>query len=267
VDANRLHRLHDGVYAVGRSDVPLRGRWLAAVLACGEGAMLSHGSAASLRGLLKASDGWIDVTVTNRSGRARPGLRIHRPRTLAEQDRREVDGIPCTSVARTLLDLAMSSPPYLLRKACNQAEIEQELDMREIEELLSRLPRHRGASRLRAALGSKGIDVDRTKTPLERRFLALCRKEGMAEPAVNEWMRIPGEEMQCDFVWHRERIVVEVDGWETHRTKAAFENDRRRDRLLRLHGWEVVRFTWDDVTKQPAHVIDVLRAMLGRQAA
>jgi very-short-patch-repair endonuclease len=261
VAAGRLFPIHRGVYAVGRADVSLRGRWLAAVLACGEGSLLSNGSAAALHSFLRPSSGAIHVLVPGGSGRARPGLRIHRSDLVDEDDRAVVDGIPCTSIARTLLDLA-ATVPFLLAPACNQAEIEGKLDHAEVDLLLKRMRGHRGARRLRLALDLREPGGDRAKSSLERRLRALCRRAGLPEPAVNDWMAIPGEEIQCDFVWHRERVVVEVDDWSTHGTKVAFENDRRRDRVLQLHGWRVVRYTRLDLEERPAHVIATLTALL-----
>ncbi|TMK70835.1 MAG: DUF559 domain-containing protein, partial [Actinobacteria bacterium] len=109
---------------------------------------------------------------------------------------------------------------------------------------------HPGTARLRAALEVDGLGRDRTKSQLEKRFLQLARQTGLPAPAINAWMQIPGEEMQCDFVWHRERVVVEVDAWEAHGTRRAFRNDRRRDRVLRAHGWEPVRVTGYDVLRR-----------------
>jgi very-short-patch-repair endonuclease len=262
VRTHRLHRLYPGVYAYGRPDVLPKGRWLAAVYACGTGAALSHRAAAALHGLISWVAGTADVTIPTRSGRAHDGIRIHRPRRLDPADVTEVDGIPCTTVARTLLDLAATEPRWLLAKAINQAEIEQVLDMRAIAELADRHPRHPGARRLRRALGNEEIGTDRTKSPLERRFLKLCRKARLPHPAINEWMAIEGEELQCDFVWHAQKVIVEVDGWETHKTKRAFVDDRRRARLLLLAGWTVLRFTWAEVKDDPAGVAaDVAKAL------
>jgi very-short-patch-repair endonuclease len=176
----------------------------------------------------------------------------------------ELDRIPCTTVPATLLALAATGPRNVLERACNSAEIERVLDMGSTEELLARRVGHPGSSRLRAALAIDGLGSDRTKSKLEKRFLRLARADELPRPAVNEWIWIAGEEIQCDFVWHRKRVVVEVDGWDTHRTRKAFRDDRRRDQLLRLAGWDVVRFTSNDVECDPDHVVEVVRAMLAR---
>jgi very-short-patch-repair endonuclease len=262
VSACRLHRIHRGVYAVGRADLTTKGHWLAAVLACGERALLSHRAAAALHELLRPVGGPIDVVVMPDQARSRRAIRIHRSACVTDADRAELEGIPCTSVPRTLLDLAATAPLHLLARACNQAERIGTLDMHAIEELLGRRAGQPGVSRLWAALREGQVGEGIPETELERRFLALCRRARVPRPSVNEWMAIAGEEMQCDFVWHRERVVVEVDGWESHRTRRAFEEDRRRDRILRLAGWQVARFTWHDVTATPADVRRVVRGLV-----
>jgi very-short-patch-repair endonuclease/predicted transcriptional regulator of viral defense system len=262
VASGRLHRVHQGVYAVGRADLPTRGRWMAAVLACGDGAVLSHRSAATLHELLNVRGGRIEVTIPRRTPIRRSGLRVHRSTCLLPSDSVTVDRIPCTSVPVTLLALAATVPTNVLESACNQAEIKEVLDAGEIDGLLERRRSHPGASRLRAVLEVDGLGLDRTKSDLERRFRRLAREAGLPAPAVNDSIPIPGEEMEFDFVWHCERLVVEVDGWETHRTRKAFQDDRRRDQLLHLHGWDVLRFTDRDVRRDVAHVTAVVRSLL-----
>jgi very-short-patch-repair endonuclease len=141
------------------------------------------------------------------------------------------------------------------------------LDMRAIEELLRSRSSHPGAARLRAALQVDGLGLDRTKSGLERRFLRLARETGLPAPAINVWMPVAGEEMQCDFVWHRERLIVEVDAWETHRTRRAFRGDRRRDRVLRREGWDVVRVTGHEVEWAAHEIAGDIRGMLEQRAA
>ena len=240
---------------------------MGAVLACGQGAVLSHRSAATLHGLLDARGGRVEVSVPRRSPVRKAGIRAHRSSSLAAADCSTADRIPCTTVPATLLALAATSPKNVLESACNQAEIEGVLDMRAIGELLDRRVRGPGTSRLRAALDVEGLGLDRTRSALERRSLRLLRETGVPLPRVNEWVAIPGEEMQFDFVWHRQRLVVELDGWQTHRTRRAFRNDRRRDRLLRLAGWDVLRFTSDDVGRRPDEVVDAVRRILAGRGA
>jgi very-short-patch-repair endonuclease len=266
VAAGRLHRVHQGVYAVGRPDLPPKGRWAAAVLACGDGALLSHRSAAALHGLLRVGGSPIDVTVPRRSCLSRPGLRIHRSTCLAPEDGTTVDGIACTSVAATLLSLAAVVPPNILESACNQAELDGVFDLEAIEELLERRRRAAGTARLRSVLSLDALG-DRSKSGLERRFLRLVRRAGLPEPAVNEWIAVPGEEMQCDFVWHARRVIVEVDSWKFHSTRRAFHDDRRRDRALRFAGWQPLRFTDRDLDESSSAVVTELRTALAATAA
>jgi predicted transcriptional regulator of viral defense system len=267
VRSGRLHRRYPGVFAVGRPDVPLKGRWLAAVYACGDGALLANSSCLALRGLIKPFGSRIHVAIPSSSHRAHDGIVVHRSHCLDPVDADEVDGIPCTTLERALLDLAATGPQWLFERAVNQAEIEEKLDRDSIIRMLVRLRRHPGSRRLRTALGMEELGSDRTKSELERRFLRLCTKAGLPRPAVNEWMPIPGEEWQCDFVWHAEKLVVEVDGWETHKVKKAFKQDRRRDRVLQTHGWTTLRYTWDDLRFEPGKVGAEVAAFLAKAAA
>jgi predicted transcriptional regulator of viral defense system len=266
VASGRLHRIHQGVYAVGRLDLPIKGHWMAAVLACGEGAVLSHRSAATLHGLINARGGKIDVAIPRQSSISRPGIRVRRSTCLVAADCVMVDRIPCTSVPATLLALAATAPRNVLESACNQAELEWALDMRAIEELLDRRGAHPGSARLRAVLEIDDLGLDRTKSKLEKRFVWLAKEMGLPAPTINEWISIPGEEMQCDFVWHGQRVIVEVDAWETHRTRKAFYNDPRRDQLLLLAGWSVVRVTSRDLDEDPDRVVRVVRTMLKQRS-
>lgn len=262
VARGRLHRVHRGVYALGRSDLPAEGCWMAAVLACGEGALLSHWSAGALHELLDGGGARIHVTIGGRRSVSRPGLRVHRPRCLDDADRAVVRGIPCTSVPRTLLDLAQVASPRTLKRACDQAEVLRILDMTAVGDLLARNEGHPGVRRLRAVIHAHSVGANLPRTELEERFLRLCRGADLPPPEVNVWMTPAGEEMQVDFLWRTQRVVVEVDRFATHRTRQAFQRDRRRDQLLSLAGWRVIRFTWDEVTKEPGHVIEVMRKLV-----
>jgi hypothetical protein len=181
---------------------------------------------------------------------------------LSDADRTMVRGIPCTSVPRTLLDLAQVASPRILERACDQAEVLHVLDMNAVRELLARRNGHPGVRRLRAVLETGNVGEGIPRNALEERFLRLCRRSDLPPPEVNVWMTLGGEETEVDFLWRRPRVVVEVDGFATHCTRQAFQRDHRRDQMLRLGGWEVVRFTWDDVTKDPEHVMEVVHATL-----
>jgi very-short-patch-repair endonuclease len=205
------------------------------------------------------------VTIPRRTPVVRRGIHVHRSTCLDPADCTEVDRSPCTSVAATLLAVASTAPLNVLESACNQAEVERILDLSAVDELLKRRRGQPGAALLRAALEVDGLGLDRTKSRLEKRFLRLARAAGLPTPAINAWMPIPGEDMQCDFVWHRERLVVEVDAWTTHAIRRAFRADRRRDRLLRQHGWDIIRVTGYDPESDADGVIGGVQAALGRQ--
>jgi hypothetical protein len=258
VAAGRLTRIHRGVYAVGHGRLTLRGYWMAAVLAYGPTAVLSHRSAAALHGIRPDNRPKTDVTVPSPSARPRRGIAVHRSTTLTDADVTEIDGIPCTSLARTLLDLAEAVDERGVTKAIDQAEVLGIFDLRAVEEVLSRAAGRRGAGVLRRVLASyDGPTV--TDGELEERFFMLCRAAGVPQPAVNEWIGLDGGvAYKVDFLWRRERLAVETDGWGSHGTRRAFENDRRRDRHLSVAGWTVVRFTWKDVEREPEDVTTTL---------
>jgi predicted transcriptional regulator of viral defense system len=266
VAAGRLVRIHRGVYAVGHGRLTRRGRWVAAVLAYGPRAVLSHRSAAALHGIRPDNRSKTDVTVPGASARPRPGIDVHRSTTLEGADITTVDGIPCTSVARTLLDLADVVDRRGVERAVDQAEVLRVFDLRKVQEVLSRAAGRRGAGVLRSVLAEyDGPSL--TDRELEERFFGLCRDAGIPKPEVNAWIALEGGAVKADFLWRPERLVVETDGWASHGTRQAFESDRRRDRRLQLAGWEVVRFTWRDILTDPAEVATTLVRLLSRRRA
>jgi hypothetical protein len=183
--------------------------------------------------------------------------------TLEPPDITKVDGIPCTSVARTLLDLADVIPRRGVERAVDQAEVLRLFDLGAVREVLARSNGRRGAGILRAVLaGYDGPTL--TDRELEERFLAICRAAGVPNPEVNSWFQLEDGPVKADFLWRSERLVVETDGWASHGTRQAFENDRRRDRRLRLAGYEVVRFTWRDVLHEAGEVATILARLLER---
>lgn len=242
VSAGRLHRLHRGVYAVGHAALGNEGRWMAAVLACGEGAVLSHRSAAALWGFLPLERpgvgprGPADVTVSGSSGRRkRNGIRLHRSRTLSTADVTVRSRIPVTKPARTLEDLRRVLPSKPFAAVLRQAEF------------------------LRLPLGDR-IAPDHTRSELEASFLALCRRHRLPQPEVNARV----DRFLVDFLWRDRRLIVELDGWESHRSRSAFEEDRARDARLKLLGYDVVRFTWRQLQSEPRQIAFGIRALLGR---
>lgn len=233
---------------------------MAAVLACGPGAVLSHRAAADLLGLRSSSATKIDVTVRGTGGRGHEQIAVHRSRTLLDRDVIEVDGIPCTSVARTLLDLAELVDQDGLVKAIERAEIQQLFDLRAVEDVLDRAHGRRSAARLRAALAEVAIRPP-TRNDLEQAFFEICVKARLPRPAVNRWIQVDGTSYQADFSWEDLGLIAETDGYETHGTRTAFEHDRRRDQKLAAAGWRIVRFTWRQVMYEPSAVAKTLRGL------
>jgi very-short-patch-repair endonuclease len=266
VSAGWLHRLHRGVYAVGHPRLGLHGRWMAAVLAGGADAVLSHQAAAELWQLRKrtqADRGPIDITVPRRrGGRQRRGLVVHRIPTLTAAETTIKDRIPVTTPARTLLDLATTLPRRQLERAMDEAErlgLCAEEDLSEIV----RVQRGRaGTGALGALLAQHAIGTTATRNDLEEAFLVLCRSYRLPQPKVN----VPLLDYVVDFLWQETRLVVEVDGRATHGTRSAFQADRDRDGRLAVAGYVVLRFTWWDVTRRPAVVADRVRRMLAAAA-
>ena len=260
----RLRAIHRGVYAAGHQPLTREGRWLAAVLACGGGAALSHRAAAALWGLLpRAGEGRIDVTVLTAGGRAsRPGIRVHRCR-LEAPELAARDGIPATTVARTLLDLAAVLPRRTMERALDEADYLGFLDQRALAATLARHPRRNGAGALKRILAEHSIGSTRTRSELEERLLALCRRRRLPLPAVN----VHVEGFLVDFYWPAARLVVETDGYAAHRRRAAFEEDRVRTVTLSAAGYEVLRFTHRQVFGDAEWVGAHIERTLGRSAA
>ena len=247
---SRLHRMHHGVYAVGHPVVSRHGHWLAAVLACGPGAALSHASAAALWELRASSATLIDVSVRSAGGRSRQGLRIHRRSALEATTK---DGIGVTTPAQTVLDLAATLPQRALERAIDQAEI-QHLDLSSLDALISAHPRRPGATRLRRALEEPAT---LTRSELEEQMLAICRAHDLPAPRTNATV----DRLEVDFLFPDARLVVETDGWTYHRTRHAFERERQRHAQLARAGLRVLRFS-ERQLRSPAAVAATVRAAL-----
>jgi putative AbiEi antitoxin of type IV toxin-antitoxin system/uncharacterized protein DUF559 len=256
VEAGRLHRLHRGVFAVGHPGVGAHGLRLAAVLACGPDAVLSHTTAAAVWGMRPTARALIDVTTTASGGRTAPrGVGLHRTRRLHEDDVARVGVLPLTAVPRTLVDLAGVLSPHRLERALHEAEVLRLLDVHAVHAAAARVPTRRGLATLRALL--KSTSPGHTRSELESRFLALCRSAGLV-PRLN--VRLFGHEV--DALFPAERVVVELDGQASHHTHRAFHRDRRRDAALAAQGHLTVRLTWDRVTGEPHAVARELARIL-----
>lgn len=262
VRAGRLHRRYSEVFAVGRPDLTLDGVFLAAVLGCGPEAKLSHLSALRKYELRRGGTYRIDVTAP-RSIKPKPGIRLHRPLSLDALDTTEVDGIPITSVAQTLLDVA--APVYRLNvgKLLHEAAVQQLLDMRAIWNVLARNPRAPGARRLDRASRE---EVPFTRSELEDAALSMFRSFSVPEPECNLWIWDGEKLVEVDFVWRELGLIVEVDGGRYHSTRWRRRQDDAKITALRAQGWTVLRF-WDvEINGTPARVVAaMLAAMRGPQ--
>jgi hypothetical protein len=261
--SGRLLRLHRGVYAVNGARLGSHAHWTAAVLVCGPGAVLSHRSAAALWGFRPSAATRIDVTSHRRAGRGRAGILAHRADRLALSEVTEVAGIPCTTVARTVVDLAGVLAAEPLEYAIHRAQTKRLLARDEISDVLARSPTRQGAGVVRRVLGLSDPAEDRVRSLGERRMVRICVAAGLPMPRVNSRIALDGDGLEADFIWPDQRLVVEVDSLTHHATNRAFENDPRRDRRLMVAGWRVARFTYRDVTERPNAVAAELRSLLG----
>jgi very-short-patch-repair endonuclease len=255
VGTGRLHRIYQGVYAVGHPALSLDGKRMAAVLACGPGAALSHRDAAAILGLRENNAPKFDVTSPIRTGRRKPGIRIHSGATLSEADTTSVRNIPCTSVPRTLLDLAGIVNQRQIERAIDRAEALALFDLIAINELLARSPGRRGAPKLRRAIAA---DPVLTRTEIEELMYGICTRARLPRPEGN----YPIGKYTADFAFLEQHLIAETDGRATHLTMLAFEHDRLRDRELLLQGWRTVRFTYRQLKNDPDEVAATLRTLL-----
>jgi very-short-patch-repair endonuclease len=252
----RLHRIHRGVYAVGHPVLTVNGRRMAAVLAAGPGAVLSHASAAALWEIRPTSATRIDVTVGSAGGRGkRAGLHIHRTPTLQADEITERQGIRVTTPARTLLDLAAILPRRALERALDEAEIHELYDHASLDALARTHAGERGARCLQRAL-DEDADPTLTDSELEELMLALCDDHRLERPKPQAW--VAG--LRVDFLFAASRLVVETDGYRYHRTRRAFERDRERDAILARAGYRTLRFTHRQLTRRPAEVAETIRS-------
>jgi hypothetical protein len=240
VGSGRLIRLHRGVYAVGHAALRAEGHYLAATLACGPGAALSHASAAALWGIRASAAATIDVTSPARCGRKKDGLRVHRGERVRSDELTIERGVPCTTVARTILDLASILRGRGLDAAIETSERLELFDLRAIGVLLGRHRGRRGAGRLRRAIGAFDPELIRVRSETEARFYCRCVDAGLPRPLVNRLVAAGERTYEVDLHWPEARVILEVDS-PYHDTTAARLRDRERDELLRRHGWTTVR--------------------------
>ncbi|MFZ0042519.1 MAG: DUF559 domain-containing protein, partial [Solirubrobacteraceae bacterium] len=250
LQAGRLHRVHQGVYALGRPQLTPNGHRLAAVLACGPSAVLSHKSAGQLWDLLRTSQMRIDVTVPGTSRRDREGIRIHRTRALDPADTGTLNGIPVTSVPRTVVDLAaVLNRDQTLRVVEQGARLEC-LDFGALRRTLDRNPNHKGRETLRLILADFTA-APVTRSDFERDFLAIVTDAGLPKPQMNSV--VAG--LEVDACWPDWELIVELDSRGFHSDPRAFERDRLRDARLQRAGFRVLRVTYRRLKTEPSAVI------------
>ena len=253
--AGRLHRVHRAVYAVAHQTLTQQGLWLAAVLAYGEEAVLSHRSAAALWGFLREFGSGTEVTSPH-GHPGRPGIKLHKGRAdPGEYTKR--NGIPVTSVARTLIDLAGVIDAQRLERVFEEADRLGLLKLRELEHLCEHLQGRRGMATIRGLIAT-AREPAMVRSPLEERFVELCRKHGLPPPLLN--VSVLG--FQVDTLWPRQHLIVELDGFAFHRQRAAFERDRARDAALQVAGYRIVRLTHRRLEETEEAVVEQLRRLL-----
>jgi hypothetical protein len=258
--AGRLCELHRGVYMVGHGSLSQRGRWMAAVLACGEGAALSHRSAARLHGLIDWSRGRPAVSVPAARRSRPPGLAVHR---IQRVEPVLVDAIPCTPVARTIVDMAGISRRRTLERLIEEAAVLEVLDVTAIQAVLRTIARPRGVRLLRSVLTEFEPGTTQTRSGLEEAMLDLCRLAGIALPLVNRHVALrDGTLVRVDFHWPAQRVVVETDGNRYHATHPKRRRDRAKDRALQIAGWVVLRVPEEDLADRPGPIATDLRAAI-----
>lgn len=257
VARGRLHRVERGVYVLGRPELTQRGWWMAAVLGGGAGAVLSHGSAAALWGIVPAS-GLPEITVPVSSGRKRADVVVHRRPGLREEEVAERHRIPVTSLVRTMIDVSCRLEPPDLERAVNEAD---RLDLIDPESLLDALERRRGEHGVRPLRDLLSRHVFQlTDSELERKFLRVLEKARMPLPVTG--VRLNG--FKVDFYWPHLGLVVETDGLRYHRTPAQQARDQRRDQAHAVAGLTALRFTHEQVRYEERYVIGTLRAVATR---
>ncbi|MGO9961725.1 MAG: DUF559 domain-containing protein [Solirubrobacteraceae bacterium] len=249
----KLITIHRGVYALSHLALPEHAAELAAVLAIGRGALLSHGSAAALWGLTtERGRRDIEVTVVGRdAGRRRPGIAVHQAGDLHPSDAAVREGIPITSAVRTLADIAPALDSRELERAFDRGLKGRVLTRAAVNATLSRSPRPPGTAHLSVLVADELRTPKETRSEREERFLRLVRAGGLPEPELN--VRIGP--YRVDALWRTLRLVVEVDGYEFHSTRRSFENDRERDLQLTSQGFSTIRFTAEQVKDRPAMVL------------
>lgn len=264
VQTGRLHRVHRGVYAVGHPRLSREGRFLAAVLAVGPGAVLSHRSAAVLWGLVSDVGGPVDITVSG-TQHPRRGILVHRTNGLRRVERTRSAGVPVTSPARTLFDLAATpTDDRTLRRAVREALVQRRVDERGLRAQLEHARGRRGAARIGAIIQLGPVA---TRSELEDRTLQVLEARGLPRPLVNAPVRIGSRTFEVDFLFEDRRLIIEADGAQFHDTVVSRQDDAARQAVLEAAGYRVVRVTWGQVTRETAQTVRRVRSAYAAQGA
>jgi hypothetical protein len=260
VGRGQLHQIFRGVFVYGPRRISRKGRWMAAVLAAGEGAVLSHRSAARLWRLLPLAAERFEVTCPPGRIVRRKGI-VSRQSELWDDEWLARDGIPVTSPFRTIFDLAAVLQMRELERAFHEAEAREVTDRVSLPMLLERYPGRRGSKNLRALLEARQ-PIGITRNEFEEAFVALVDRYGLWRPRMNAPLALRGRFFEIDALWERERVAVELDSRTIHGTRKKFESDRLRDRTLVAEGWRTMRVTWRQLQDEPAEIAADLRSAL-----
>ena len=263
VATGRLQRIYRGVFAVGHTPRTAEARWIAAVMATGPGAVLSHLDAAALWKIYDAAGARIHVTTATRSSRTVRGIQVHRARRLDPDDVAVKNAIPVTTVARTLVDLTDVLGSDRILRAVREAEFLGLLDLDTLNAAVQRAHGRRGLHMVKQALAhhTPGQIV---RDELEHRFLELVRAAGLPAPETNVKILARGRRYEIDCLWREQRVAVELDGRAAHARTLAFEPDRRKDAALNAIGLRPLRFTWFRIVSEAGDVIAELDATLAQ---
>jgi very-short-patch-repair endonuclease len=261
IESGRLHRVRQGIYAVGRPSLTQHGRWMAAVLACGEGAVLSHSSAAALWRVGTEQRGLVEISLPRSSRRRRPGIRIHRrPSLNLQRDMTTEHGIPVTTPIQTLIDMSLRLDRPSVERMINEADKYNLTHPPQLREALDARAGEPGVAKLRHILDRRTFRL--TKEELERLFLPLARKADLPVPLTGQFVN----GFEVDFYWPDLGLVVETDGLRYHRTPAEQARDRLRDQAHTAAGLTQLRFTHEQVRYEPAYVTRILAQTASRLA-
>jgi very-short-patch-repair endonuclease/predicted transcriptional regulator of viral defense system len=270
VDTGRLHPIFRTVFALGHRSVGPRARLRAVTLACGPGTVISHRSAAWLLGLREKNPVVVDVICPGQAGRKVDGIRVHKVPYPGPTEVRTAYGIPCTTVARILVDLAGTHGIDKLREAVAMAATRRVLDIAAVEAILANGKRRRGAPALRSVLDEWRPVAETAKhstfrSLFEAKLLPLIAAARLPIPQVNARVRTADRVLEVDLLWPERKLVLEADSRRHHAIEAAFERDHRRTRELIAAGYEVHRVTWREAEREPDAVLAVLRGRLDQR--